>query len=389
MYAQFSINVKTHNRKGKLVRSFNRKTLTPEQRERNRKLRQLSGLGILGVTTGALLYPSLTFDKKAKNFAETIDKVDRKRMDDYGMKKVKSFDERLSDAAEADRNRKGNGRGLYLNDLEFDKSIANKGKLKPRLTNLHKIMNGSEDKVFPGLSQELKAISNSKDLTNGGMKYKKELIKSVGQKLKILKLMGRFNGTYLMADFARTKNAKDKKQRRRRILIGGLKAIAAGSIVPTLPMVGEMIESNIRKNSPRTQRIRRINAKIERRNKEVINRRVIKDIEAGTTKVYQDTFNELRNAGVSVDDSFMYAQTAANEYKNTMDAETLKQLHLINPKGLKNHIPINKSNLGRNIGIGLMGAITGAGLLTLANKINTARKRNVEKQRLRKLNKGK
>ena len=194
---------------------------------------------------------------------------------------------------------------------------------------------------------------------------------------------------YLMADFARTKNAKDKKQRRRRILIGGLKAIAAGSIVPTLPMVGEMIESNIRKNSPRTQRIRRINAKIERRNKEVINRRVIKDIEAGTTKVYQDTFNELRNAGVSVDDSFMYAQTAANEYKNTMDAETLKQLHLINPKGKKNYIPINKSNLGLNIGIGLMGAITGAGLLTLANKINTARKRNVEKQRLRKLNKGK
>lgn len=192
---------------------------------------------------------------------------------------------------------------------------------------------------------------------------------------------------YLMADFARTKNAKDKKQRRRRILIGGLKAIAAGSIVPTLPMMGEMIES--RKNLPTTQRIRKINAKIKRRNKELINKRVIRDIEVATTKVYQDTFNELRNAGVSVDDSFMYAQTAANEYKNTMDVETLKQLANVNPKGLKNYIPINKGNIGRNIGIGLMGAITGAGLLNVVNRINIARKRNIEKQRLRKLNKGK
>jgi hypothetical protein len=190
-----------------------------------------------------------------------------------------------------------------------------------------------------------------------------------------------------MADFARTKNAKDKKQRRRRILIGGLKAIAAGSIVPTLPMMGEMIES--RKNLPTTQRIRKINAKIKRRNKELINKRVIRDIEVATTKVYQDTFNELRNAGVSVDDSFMYAQTAANEYKNTMDVETLKQLANVNPKGLKNYIPINKGNIGRNIGIGLMGAITGAGLLNVVNRINIARKRNIEKQRLRKLNKGK
>jgi len=192
---------------------------------------------------------------------------------------------------------------------------------------------------------------------------------------------------YLMADFARTKNAKDKKQRRRRILIGGLKAIAAGSIVPTLPMMGEMID--IRKNLPTTQRIRKINAKIKRRNKELINKRVIRDIEVATTKVYQDTFNELRNAGVSVDDSFMYAQTAANEYKNTMDVETLKQLANVNPKGLKNYIPINKGNIGRNIGIGLMGAITGAGLLNVVNRINIARKRNIEKQRLRKLNKGK
>jgi hypothetical protein len=190
-----------------------------------------------------------------------------------------------------------------------------------------------------------------------------------------------------MADFARTKNAKDKKQRRRRILIGGLKAIAAGSIVPTLPMMGEMIES--RKNLRTTQRIRKINAKIKRRNKELINKRVIRDIEVATTKVYQDTFNELRNAGVSVDDSFMYAQTAANEYKNTMDVETLKQLANVNPKGLKNYIPINKGNIGRNIGIGLMGAITGAGLLNVVNRINIARKRNIEKQRLRKLNKGK
>jgi hypothetical protein len=190
-----------------------------------------------------------------------------------------------------------------------------------------------------------------------------------------------------MADFARTKNAKDKKQRRRRILIGGLKAIAAGSIVPTLPMMGEMID--IRKNLPTTQRIRKINAKIKRRNKELINKRVIRDIEVATTKVYQDTFNELRNAGVSVDDSFMYAQTAANEYKNTMDVETLKQLANVNPKGLKNYIPINKGNIGRNIGIGLMGAITGAGLLNVVNRINIARKRNIEKQRLRKLNKGK
>ena len=192
---------------------------------------------------------------------------------------------------------------------------------------------------------------------------------------------------YLMADFARTKNAKDKKQRRRRILIGGLKAIAAGSIVPTLPMMGEMID--IRKNLRTTQRIRKINAKIKRRNKELINKRVIRDIEVATTKVYQDTFNELRNAGVSVDDSFMYAQTAANEYKNTMDVETLKQLANVNPKGLKNYIPINKGNIGRNIGIGLMGAITGAGLLNVVNRINIARKRNIEKQRLRKLNKGK
>jgi hypothetical protein len=192
-----------------------------------------------------------------------------------------------------------------------------------------------------------------------------------------------------MADFARTKNAKDKKQRKRRILIGGLKAIAAGSIVPTLPMMGTMIESNIRKNSSTTQRIRKINAKIERRNKELINKRVIRDIEVGTTKVYQDTFNELRNAGVSIDDSFMYAQTAANEYKNTMDIETLKQLANVSPKGLKKGFPINKGNIGRNIGIGLMGAITGAGLLNVVNKINTTRKRNIEKQRLRKLNKGK
>jgi hypothetical protein len=37
-----------------------------------------------------------------------------------------------------------------------------------------------------------------------------------------------------------------------------------------------------------------------------------------------------------------------------------------------------------------MGAITGAGLLkNVVNRINIARKRNIEKQRLRKLNKGK
>lgn len=188
----FSTTVKTYNRKGKLVKSHNRKTLTEEQKKRNRVNRQLLGLGMLGVTTGALIYPSLTHTKRAKKIAEIFDKIDRKRMDDYGMPRNKTQDEILLEQSINDRTTgAGNKPSMILDDPIFDKTISNKGRLQPRLKNLNRIIKGGVSDKFPGLATDLHVIKNYKKYNLSKLE-KSKLIKEVAKKLKVLKVAGKF-----------------------------------------------------------------------------------------------------------------------------------------------------------------------------------------------------
>lgn len=159
--------------------------------------------------------------------------------------------------------------------------------------------------------------------------------------------------------YARKLGSKDKKKRKSRIspfIIGELSL--AG--ISALPYLGRQIGRKIGERKDNK-------AKLDLANQ---------DINKGAEKVYKETFDRLSTNGVPVDESFNYAQKAANEYKKTMNASELAKTYVgVNSKATQ------YGNKGLKIGAGLSTlAIAGSVAYGIAKYKQRLAERNKLKQ---------
>lgn len=169
---------------------------------------------------------------------------------------------------------------------------------------------------------------------------------------------------YLMADFARTKNAIDKKKRKRRNIMTALGVAATAPWIGFAPQLGHNLGSKY--------------------GDKIFNKKEIqkaKDLVAASKrKVFEDTYQELVKAGVPIEQAYDVAQEGVKNYSQIADVTIDKEIKTGKNLGIR---------YGTRLGFGLVG-LAAAGLTgSVIYQTIKRRKEYKLRQQLRKLNKGK